>query len=99
MAGDLKGNRVVVLDWVPDKNSKAPMYRQIIDYISTKISSGDWTIGSILPSQRTLAEKFGIIKGEIGKGMQVISNTWSLLISSVSSYYDQYLEEMRRALK
>lgn len=108
MAGDLKGNRVVVLDWAPDKNSKAPMYRQIIDYISTKISSGDWTIGSILPSQRTLAEKFGvnrstvvaaleelesfgIIKGEIGKGTQVISNTWSLLISSATPDWGNYL--------
>lgn len=108
MADDLKGNRVIALDWAPDKNSKIPMYRQIIDYISTKISSGDWTIGSILPSQRTLAEKFGvnrstivaaleelesfgILKGEIGKGTQVISNTWSLLISSTTPDWSNYL--------
>jgi len=107
MAGDTKGNRIV-LDWVPDKNNKAPMYRQIIDYISTKISSGDWAIGSILPSQRTLAEKFGvnrstvvaalgeleslgILKGEIGKGTRVISNTWSLLISSATPDWGNYL--------
>jgi len=108
MADDLKGNRVIALDWAPDKNSKIPMYRQIIDYISTKISRGDWTIGSILPSQRTLAEKFGvnrstivaaleelesfgILKGEIGKGTQVISNTWSLLISSTTPDWSNYL--------
>ena len=108
MADVLKGNRIIALDWIPDKNCKAPMYRQIIDYISMKISSGDWTIGSVLPSQRMLAEKFGvnrstvitalaelesygILKGEIGKGTRVISNTWSLLISSSTPDWGNYL--------
>jgi len=108
MAVDPKGKKVAILDWVPDKDCKAPMYRQIIDYISTKVSSGDWAVGSVLPSQRTLAEKFGvnrstvvmalselesygILKGEIGKGTQVLSNTWSLLISATTPDWGNYL--------
>jgi len=109
MTGDLKENRSIALDWVPDKNSKTPLYKQIINHISTKVSSGDWTVGSILPPQRTLAEKFGvnrstivaaldelesfgILKGEIGKGIQVISNTWSLLISSAPPDWNNYIQ-------
>ncbi len=103
-----KGNRIVEMGWKPDKESNVPAYRQIIDYMSTKISKGDWTIGSVLPSQRALAkefgvnrstvvmaleelESFGILKGEVGKGTQVISNTWSLLISASTPDWSQYL--------
>lgn len=101
-------SKIVELDWIPNKNCKEPMYRQIIDYISTKISRGDWTIGSVLPPQRAMAEKFGvnrstvvtalseleangIVKGEIGKGTKVISNTWSLLMSSTAPDWGSYL--------
>ncbi|MEN1758857.1 PLP-dependent aminotransferase family protein [Anoxynatronum sibiricum] len=108
MAGYSTSTRVVELSWKPDKESKIPAYRQIIDYMSTKISKGDWTIGSVLPSQRAMArifgvnrstvvmalqelESFGIIKGEVGKGTQVISNTWSLLMSASTPDWSQYL--------
>lgn len=108
MADFGKGNRIVELGWKPDKESNVPAYRQIIDYMSTKIAKGDWTIGSVLPSQRAMAkefgvnrstvvialnelESFGILKGEVGKGTQVISNTWSLLISASTPDWNQYL--------
>ena len=52
-------------DWSPNKNSKIPMYQQIIDYISSKISSGDWAIGSFLPTQRELAKKFDVNRSTI----------------------------------
>ncbi|GAU79540.1 hypothetical protein F3D3_4204 [Fusibacter sp. 3D3] len=41
------------------------MYRQIVDYISTKISRGDWTIGSALPPQRLMAEIFGVNRSTV----------------------------------
>jgi len=108
MADKSKEKKTVVIDWTPDKNGKVPMYKQIVNYISSKISSGDWTIGSILPSQRELAEifgvnrstvvaaleeleSFGVLKGETGKGTTVISNTWSLLISSATPDWGKYL--------
>jgi len=74
------------------------MYQQIIQFVCDKVSSGEWPIGTRLPSQRTLAELFGvnrstvttaideltsygIIAGCHGAGTQIISNTWSLLLS------------------
>ncbi|MBP6322874.1 MAG: GntR family transcriptional regulator, partial [Fusobacteriaceae bacterium] len=56
---------IVDFDWSPNKNSKIPMYQQIIDYISSKISSGDWSIGSFLPTQRELAKKFDVNRSTI----------------------------------
>ncbi|MDF2873262.1 MAG: Transcriptional regulatorGntR family domain Aspartate aminotransferase [Anaerocolumna sp.] len=46
------------LTWKPDKISKIPAYIQIIDYVKSKIESGEWCIGDKIPPQRELAEQF-----------------------------------------
>ncbi len=58
------------IDWMPDKNSSEPVYQQIINYISKKISCGDWTIGSKLPSQRILAERFGVNRSTVVRALE-----------------------------
>jgi Transcriptional regulators containing a DNA-binding HTH domain and an aminotransferase domain (MocR family) and their eukaryotic orthologs len=99
----------IAVDWTPDKHGEEPAYRQIVDYISSKISCGDWIIGSKLPSQRVLAEHFGvnrstvvraldelcacgILEAHTGKGTTVISNTWSLLMSTAPPDWGKYLK-------
>lgn len=64
-----KGYRVSI-DWIPDKAGEIPVYQQIINYISGKISSGDWTIGSRLPSQRLLAERFGVNRSTVIRALE-----------------------------
>lgn len=88
----------VQIEWAPDKNSKIPVYRQIVQFICDKVASGEWPIGTRLPSQRALSELFavnrstvstavdelvsyGIVEGCHGAGTQIISNTWSLMLS------------------
>lgn len=61
---------MIDIDWKPDKNSSEPAYRQIVDHISRKISSGDWTIGSTLPSQRVLAERFGVNRSTVVRALE-----------------------------
>lgn len=61
---------MITLDWKPDKNSDEPVYRQIVNYISRKISCGDWIIGSKLPSQRILAERFGVNRSTIVRALE-----------------------------
>lgn len=58
------------IDWKPEKKSSQPMYRQIVNYISNKIGSGDWTIGSRLPSQRDLARAFGVNRSTVVAAME-----------------------------
>lgn len=102
-------NKIVTVDWLPDKKSKEPVYQQIVNYISRKISNGDWAIGYYLPPQRVLAERlkvnrstisialdilksYGIIEGKSGKGTAIISNTWSIMISSNEANWGSYVK-------
>ncbi|MEN8698749.1 PLP-dependent aminotransferase family protein [Bacillus infantis] len=39
---------------------KQPKYLQIAEYIKERISTGEWPVGSIIPSQRELAKQFGV---------------------------------------
>lgn len=61
---------MITVDWMPDKLSKEPVYKQIVNYINRKISSGDWTIGSKLPSQRILAESFGVNRSTVVRALE-----------------------------
>ncbi|MGG1663789.1 PLP-dependent aminotransferase family protein [Brevibacillus sp. NRS-1366] len=45
--------------------SQLPKYQQIIDYIKGKISTGEWPIGSKIPSQRVLASRFGVNRSTV----------------------------------
>jgi Transcriptional regulators containing a DNA-binding HTH domain and an aminotransferase domain (MocR family) and their eukaryotic orthologs len=48
------------LDWKPSKESRTPVYRQIIQYIKAKIARGEWAVGATLPSQREMAHYFQV---------------------------------------
>lgn len=67
-------SKEVTIEWIPDKNNKEPLYKQIVRFISTKIASGDWVIGSKLPSQRKLAEIFGVNRSTIMMAMEELSS-------------------------
>jgi Transcriptional regulators containing a DNA-binding HTH domain and an aminotransferase domain (MocR family) and their eukaryotic orthologs len=49
----------------PNGAKATPKYKQIIAYIKSKISSGEWPIGSKIPSQRVLAATFGVNRSTV----------------------------------
>lgn len=55
---DKRISQSIEITWRPDKQSKTPIYQQIVNYFSQKISSGDWISGQKLPSQRKLSQMF-----------------------------------------
>ncbi|MBO4991969.1 MAG: GntR family transcriptional regulator [Firmicutes bacterium] len=65
-----KSQQKITIDWRPDKTSGRPIYKQIVDYMSEMISSGHWAIGSRLPSQRSLAQQFGVNRSTITTAME-----------------------------
>ena len=67
---DKKGAAMITIDWKPDKEDRTPIYRQIVKYISDKIAAGDWVIGSRLPSQRAMAEAFGVNRSTVVTAME-----------------------------
>lgn len=56
---------MLIIDWKPDKSESTPLYKQIVVYIKNKISNGEWTLGSKLPTQRELAECFDVNRSTI----------------------------------
>lgn len=53
------------INWRPDKLSTIPLYKQIFDFIKSKISSGEWSIGSRLPTQMELSKTFNVNRSTI----------------------------------
>lgn len=53
------------ISWKPDRGSGTPVTEQIVDFMCARISSGDWPIGSRLPSQRALSEQFGVNRSTV----------------------------------
>ena len=53
------------MDWKPDKACIIPLYQQIIDYIKKNIALGKWGLGTVLPNQRQLAERFGVNRSTV----------------------------------
>ncbi|MDR6882156.1 PLP-dependent aminotransferase family protein [Bacillus sp. 3255] len=53
------------MEWQPDFSSEIPLYVQIKQYIMDKISLGEWAVGTKIPSQRALAELFGVNRSTV----------------------------------
>ncbi|WP_088050361.1 aminotransferase-like domain-containing protein [Virgibacillus dakarensis] len=51
--------------WQPDRQAATPIHKQIEEYLKEKIIHGEWTIGTKIPSQRTLAEVFHVNRSTI----------------------------------
>ena len=64
----------IEIEWVPDKDSDSPIYKQIVQYICSRISSGDWVVGSKLPSQRKLADLFQVNRSTIVTAMEELQS-------------------------
>ncbi|ALS28560.1 PLP-dependent aminotransferase family protein [Paenibacillus cisolokensis] len=51
--------------WKPDRQSSKPLYEQIADYLEQRISYGEFPPGSLLPSERKLAEQLGVNRSTV----------------------------------
>lgn len=56
---------MIELDWKPVKSSPIPLYIQIKDFIKEKIETGEWTVGTKIPPQRTLARALGVNRSTV----------------------------------
>jgi GntR family transcriptional regulator, regulator for abcA and norABC len=52
-------------DWRPNKFASIPLYLQIKEYIKNKIETGEWPVGSKIPTQRVLAEAWKVNRSTI----------------------------------
>lgn len=75
---------LTIEDWVPNKKSDLPLYRQIVAYIKTKIQNGSWPILSKLPPQRILADCWQVNRSTIRTALEELISI-GLLESRVGS--------------
>lgn len=59
----------ITIDWKPDRNDPTPLYSQIVGYFTEHIANGDWLGGQSVPSQRALAQTFGVNRSTIVEAM------------------------------
>ncbi|MFC5448502.1 MocR-like pyridoxine biosynthesis transcription factor PdxR [Paenibacillus aestuarii] len=51
--------------WKPDRQSKKPLYEQIADHLQQRIAYSEFPPGSLLPSERKLAEQLGVNRSTV----------------------------------
>jgi len=61
---------MLIVNWKPNKKSSIPVYKQIIDYIKERISNGEWSIGSKLPTQRELSKIFDVNRSTVVEALE-----------------------------
>ncbi|MEQ2528447.1 PLP-dependent aminotransferase family protein [Bacillaceae bacterium CLA-AA-H227] len=61
------------IEWKPHKYSSLPLHLQIYDYLKKKILNGEWTIGTKIPSQRTLANYFEVNRSTIVTALEELA--------------------------
>lgn len=63
------------IDWKPDRHNPAPLHSQILQFMRHKIASGEWPVGYKLPSQRSLAELFGVNRSTVVAAIDEAAST------------------------
>ncbi len=64
---------MIHIDWKPDKGVDTPLYLQIVQYVRTKISRGEWPVGTLIPPQRVLAELMGVNRSTVVAAMDELA--------------------------
>jgi len=62
------------IGWKPDRDAGKPVTEQIVDYMCEQVQSGNWPIGSRLPSQRALADWFGVNRSTVIAAINELSD-------------------------
>ncbi len=58
--------------WKPDRDSSKALYEQIADHLEQRISYGEFPPGSLLPSERKLAEQLGVNRSTVVLAFSVL---------------------------
>ncbi|WP_047152720.1 PLP-dependent aminotransferase family protein [Aneurinibacillus tyrosinisolvens] len=53
------------MEWKPNRSDNKPIYKQIVEYIESRISNGEYPPGTILPSERVLAKEWEVNRSTV----------------------------------
>ncbi|UOE76525.1 MocR-like pyridoxine biosynthesis transcription factor PdxR [Parageobacillus thermoglucosidasius] len=58
------------MEWRPDRTSKIPLYKQIANYLESRILNGEFPPGSRLPSERDLANRWKVNRSTVNNAFE-----------------------------
>ncbi len=64
--------------WLLERDQNLPLYRQIEQQLRQRISSGEWPVGTRLPSQRRLAEQLGVNRSTVTQALDELAS-WGIV--------------------
>ncbi len=53
------------MNWKPNRDSNLTIHEQIVDWVKSRIERSDWTVGTKLPTQRQLADRFNVNRSTV----------------------------------
>jgi GntR family transcriptional regulator of abcA and norABC len=61
--------------WKPNRSDKLPIYRQIVEHMEQRISCGELPPGTLLPSERKMAELLGVNRSTVVQAYEELRAT------------------------
>ncbi|MED1438218.1 PLP-dependent aminotransferase family protein [Aeribacillus composti] len=58
------------MEWKPDRTSEIPLYKQIANYLESRILNGEFPPGSRLPSERYLANQWKVNRSTVNNAFE-----------------------------
>lgn len=63
------------MEWRPNKLNKLPLYKQIANYLESRIINGEFPPGSRLPSERELAHQLDVNRSTVNAAFEELRST------------------------
>lgn len=71
----------------PRRQAEAPLYRQVKDYVVTRILAGDWPPGGRLPSEHQLTRKLGVSRMTAHRALrELTAEGWIARVQGAGSF-------------
>ena len=77
-----------------DKNSDTPAYRQLIEGITSLIRDGLLSPGDRLPSERELADRYGLARGTVKKAYEKLADSGVLDVTQGRGTFVSYRQDV-----
>jgi GntR family transcriptional regulator of abcA and norABC len=83
------------MEWRPNKLKKLPLYKQIANYLESRIINGEFPPGSRLPSERELAHQLDVNRSTVNAAFEELRSTG--LVNRIVGYGTVVNKELWRS--
>lgn len=78
---------------------RAPLFDQVVEQLREQIASGRWPVGSRIPTEPELAERFGVARGTVREAVRALAHNGLLDIRQGSGTYVEATSELAGVMR